>query len=129
MKHLIFLLNFMLLFVATSVAGAPKCIQARVGESYTLALKQVLKFGSLKIRAVNIIQDSRCPEDAQCIIKGNAKVALQAGKKKFELLDGNKKLLANGFSLLLVDVKPYPKLGEKPDTEAYSVVLQLCSAK
>jgi hypothetical protein len=67
---------------------------------------------------VTSIEDSRCPANARCIQAGNAAVAVTAGPQAA--------VLADGRSLSLVRVDPFPGLGDA--TAARRATLQLGAA-
>ncbi|WP_299454486.1 hypothetical protein [uncultured Microscilla sp.] len=64
----------------------------------------------------NEVEDSRCPEGAQCIWAGNVKVNFKVGGFGFTLTkEAGKPELAqttiNGYMVKLVEVSPYPSVG------------------
>ncbi|MFT4974252.1 MAG: hypothetical protein ACI8S6_000134 [Myxococcota bacterium] len=80
---------------------------------------------------VTSIEDSRCPANARCIQAGNAAVAVMVGAEQLSLHTSESAgpqaaVLADGRSLSLVRVDPFPGLGDA--TAARRATLQLGAA-
>lgn len=84
MKKVFLTLLLTLLSVGYASAQRSQTVSLRVGEQKTLARH-------LKIRFVEVAEDSRCPKNAQCIWAGNAKVkiAVTKGTMKTPILELN----------------------------------------
>ena len=92
-------------------------IQIKFGESITL------EKGRLRIKFKSLAGDSRCPQGVVCVWAGNAEVILEVSKNEIALntaLDPNEKVVGD-YNIQLLDVIPYPKVGEEPKPEDYRI--------
>lgn len=92
--------------------------------------KVKVKGEGLEIFFASGIEDSRCPEGADRIWSGNAKIALEAGRAgrepaKFEFNThlNPKSHNYSGYAIKLVELSPYPKLNEKIQEKNYEAVV------
>jgi hypothetical protein len=80
----------------------------------TLALDQVAKFADVTITPTDIIEDSRCPVNAQCIQAGTVRVSVKfttpAGTNT-QTLTLNQPVTVNGVSITLTNAQPGKKVG------------------
>ena len=82
-----------------------------------------------KIKFLNVMEDSRCPEGTKCIWAGNAKVKLRAtNKRKTRVFDLNTAKGAtdysfDGYNIRLVKVEPNVKVNEHIRQREYVVTL------
>jgi hypothetical protein len=83
------------------------------------------KKSKLKIKFLEVVEDSRCPTGAQCIWAGNAKikVLIDNGTTKQEFVmnttDGPKGDSFSGWAIYLEELTPYPKSGSATDPKKY----------
>ena len=102
----------------------PKTFEARLGTPFDLALHQSARIDSadLQLRFVEIVEDSRCPGDVDCIWEGRAVIRLQcelAGESTtFELIlrAGHSHLARTergSFVIALRSLTPYPEANEE----------------
>ncbi len=121
MKSLIFTL--VAIFAITSFASAaqkPETVAVKVGQQKTASKSK------LKIKFVSVVEDSRCPENVQCVWAGNAKIKVTVksarGSETFEMNtgmgpQGNQ---CDGWAINLESLTPTPRAGSKPTaTKAY----------
>ena len=80
----------------------------------------------LKIKFVSV-EDSRCPQDANCIWAGNAKVTIKVSnaKGKSQTFDLNTNLEGksarfDGYEITLGSVSPHPRSNVRLDRNAYT---------
>ncbi len=108
--------------LGANAAGGPQVV--RLNREFKLkAGEQVtLKRTRLRIKFVNVENDSRCPKDVTCVWAGNAAVQfrLSIGRKnKMVTLNtsGNAKFTPEieyqGYLVKLVDLSPYPLSKQK----------------
>ena len=100
------------------------CEETIIDQGFTIQVNQLYTSDNgqytLKINEVN---DSRCPEGGQCVWQGEVTVI-------GELTENNKKLTfeihsvvstqtkqPDGYTIKIVDAKPYPKVGTEPKPE------------
>ena len=93
--------------------------------------KEVTAKGGLKIAFVELVEDSRCPEDAQCIWAGNAKIKIRVTKKgKSEILELN--TMPNGdapsfagYRFSLIDLVPRLRSDVRINRNAYEASIEI----
>lgn len=93
--------------------------------------KEVTAKGGLKIAFVELVEDSRCPEDAQCIWAGNAKIKIRVTKKgKSEILELN--TMPNGdapsfagYRFSLTDLMPRLRSNVRINRNAYEASIEM----
>jgi hypothetical protein len=119
-KLSLFLLAVVVLAAATAgCAGTPTSVQANLGQEVSLSVGQtaVVQSQQLKIKFVEVVNDSRCPADVQCFWQGEAnclvEITLAQSVQRFVLtqpgLTGG--LAAkdfNGYELHF-KLEPYPQ--------------------
>lgn len=104
-------LMFITIFGLAALASAkePETVKVRVGEMKNAA------GGRLAIKLVSVVEDSRCPINAQCVWAGNAKIKIAVSKgkmapKTIELNSGLKpdSIIIYGYEIKFVDLSPHP---------------------
>ena len=87
-----------------------------VQEGQFIALGQTVKAGSLEVTALRVIEDSRCPSDAQCTWEGEITLVVNVkslrGIEEREVSLGEE-IIVHGRPLTLTDVRPN-RLSEDP---------------
>lgn len=63
--------------VLTLLAFAAMPVYAKRSQDVKVQINKSVTSGSLKIEFVELVEDSRCPADAQCIWAGNAKIKVR----------------------------------------------------
>ncbi|RMF60999.1 MAG: hypothetical protein D6748_02735 [Calditrichaeota bacterium] len=86
----------------------------------------------LAVKMDSVLNDSRCPEGAECIWEGNGKVQITVQKKNFkpESFELNTTLkpqvvFYEDYAIKLVSLTPYPKLNQTIKQEDYRVSLAI----
>jgi hypothetical protein len=85
--------------------------------------------GSLKIKFLTVVEDSRCPKGTQCIWAGNAKVKLRVSdRQRSKIFDlntakGDQTYTFEGYQIRLVKVEPSPVVNEHIRRGEYVVTL------
>jgi hypothetical protein len=83
----------------------------------------------LRITVENLIADSRCPKEVQCIHAGNvsARVTLQSDTdtETREFIAGEKPYAFDTFLVTLLDVTPYPSITMKMHPTAYEFMFNV----
>ena len=94
-------------------------IQIRLGESTTL------EKGTLTIKFMSLVGDSRCPEGALCVWQGNAEVILDVSGNEVALNTAlePKEAVMGAYIIRLQDVIPHPKMDEVHAPESYSIII------
>lgn len=92
-------------------------LQAQTNQKITVQVNQqkTLPKSKLKIKFLSLIEDSRCPHNAQCIQAGNAKIQIEirearGAAKTFELNTNDKPqiILFAGYTIKLIELNPKP---------------------
>jgi hypothetical protein len=110
--------------------GISTAIQVPAGPDFELAVGQEAKVDgtSIRIRFDGVKQDSRCPQEVQCVWAGNAVVDLRitSANTSVTLNTGIEPRSAgiDSYNITLVDVKPAAKQGGLPAGE-YRAVLKV----
>lgn len=86
---------------ATTAEGEVDGSNVRLGQTATV--------NGPRVRPVEVLEDSRCPENVQCAWAGRVRLKMiwerQAGNQEFELILGQPKPLADG-AIVLTSVRP-----------------------
>jgi len=108
---------------------------ARLGREFRLRARQqvTLKGETLRIKFVEVKEDSRCPADVKCVWAGNAAVQLDVsirgrGSKSLTLNTNSSSSLVDenlyrGYRVKLVELTPYPRSNRKIAAGDYVVTL------
>jgi hypothetical protein len=105
---------------------------ARLGREFRLRARHqvTLKGEGLRIKFVEVMEDSRCPADVKCVWAGNAAVRLDVsirgrGSKSPTLnTTGNSPPFDyRGYKIRLVELSPYPRSDRKIAAGDYVVTL------
>jgi hypothetical protein len=100
--------------------------------------KVLIKMGStsnlaeekIKIKLVEVLEDSRCPKGARCIWAGNAKVKLELTKNETRTVELNtaldpKTISYSGYDIKILSLTPYPDTSKNTNKSEYEVTLEL----
>jgi hypothetical protein len=86
----------------------------------------------LKIRFVELVEDSRCPTDTNCVWAGNAKIKVRVskeGRSEEITLDTNgpkqNATTQDGYSIQLVGLEPVPRSNIRIDRNGYVATLEV----
>jgi hypothetical protein len=86
----------------------------------------------LVIRFESVLNDSRCPVDVQCIIAGDAAIAVTAATggaaaSRYELHteEGPREARHGQYRIILIDLKPRPSSAGSAGTRNYIVTLRV----
>lgn len=115
--------------ILTLVCGAFSlaAAAAQTGERQHIRIGKQKRFSSaaLAVRFVSVVEDSRCPEGANCIWAGNARIKIEVGKGReketFELNTGvgAKEAVFKGYKIELLSLTPAPKENASIDRDSY----------
>ena len=114
-------------FVGVS-AKAPERVSVKINE--TVAAK-----GGIRIKFAELIDDSRCPTDTNCIWAGNAKIKIRVTRngrsKELELNTGldPKDVVFAGYSFRLVGLTPEPRSNIRINRNGYIAKIEIEKAK
>ena len=106
--------------LAAALAGCATVLPVAAGPTATLG--QLVYVNGLKVRPLQIIEDSRCPKDAVCVWAGRVVVKAEviggSWQKTLDLELGKPQQIADG-ALTLVAVHPPKQAGADTDPRAY----------
>lgn len=125
MKKLIISLVFTLLILTALTANAQNW-QKRV--SIANRREKVVSGFGIKIKFLDVLDDSRCPKGQTCVWAGNAKVKIQvfSGRRAsvFEINTNLSPQIATigGYEIKLDSLEPRPDTAGKPDKGLYVAV-------
>lgn len=98
----------------------------RVGNQKKASVSQIT------VKFVSLIEDSRCPTDAQCIQAGNARIKVQVSKAgnapiTFEANTnlGEKGNIYEGYAIYLTSLTPIPKSNVRLNRNAYTATFSV----
>ncbi len=123
------LIVFLLLVLAIGVLPATA---AGRSETLRVQINKEKRFPKNKItvRFVELVEDSRCPTDTNCIWAGNAKIKVRVSKngRSHELtLDTNgpkSSATAEGYSIKLIGLTPEPRSNIRINRNGYVATLE-----
>ncbi len=114
-------------------------LQAQSNQKVTVQVNQqkAVPRGNLKIKFLSLVEDSRCPTDAQCIQAGNAKIKIKHAKtgtdesKIFEINTNAKPQIVQfaGYAIKLVDLDPKPATNIRINRFGYKAILDVTRIK
>jgi hypothetical protein len=121
MKGLIAGLMLMLAFAVSPAVAAKRT------ETLKVQINKEKSFAKAKlnVRFVELVEDSRCPADAQCVWAGNAKIKIRVtmnGRSHDITLDTNgphQATTTEGYSIKLISLTPAPRSNIRIDRNGY----------
>lgn len=129
MKLLLTSVFTIFVFGAFTIASA-KQVEVQIGHDKKVAN------GEIKLKFVDLVEDSRCPTDTQCIWAGNAKIKISlsnAGRlpKIFELNTGVKPqtILFAGYEIKIVKLTPAPASNIRIRKDGYIATFSVTKKK
>lgn len=102
-----------------TAAKRPETIKVQINTEKRFAKSK------LKVRFVELVEDSRCPVDTNCIWAGNAKIKIRVsrnGKSHDLTLDTNgphQTAVAEGYTIKLVALTPAPRSNIRINRNGY----------
>jgi hypothetical protein len=105
---------------------------ARKGDTLKVQVNQEKRFAKskLSVRFVELVEDSRCPVDTQCIWAGNAKIKLRVSKNgrshdlTLDTNGPNQTVTAEGYKIKLVGLTPAPRSNIRINRNGYVATLE-----
>lgn len=126
MRKTILALLLTLVFGISLQAQTDQKVVVQINQQKTLAkIKLTIKF-------VALVEDSRCPTDAQCVQAGNAKIQVEVRKagsaaKTFELNTNSQPQSVSfaGYTIKLIDLNPKPATNIRINHNGYTATFAL----
>lgn len=127
MKGLLAGLLLMLAFGSVDAAGA-----VRRADTLKVQVNHEKRFpkSKLSVRFVELVEDSRCPADVQCIWAGNAKIKIRVSKSgrshdlTLDTNGPNQSVTAEGYAIKLVGLTPVPRSNVRISRFGYVATLE-----
>ncbi len=119
----------MILFTFT---GCDDTVSAELDKEFDIGLNQtaVIKENDIEITFLKVVEDGRCPKGAECVWEGNGRVQIliKYNGTASEIKDLNtalepQRVSAGDFFIGLLDLQPYPEVGETITPEKYRIRL------
>jgi hypothetical protein len=92
------------------------------------SLYEVKKINDTSISITSVIEDSRCPPNANCIQQGQVKIRLNAVSEIENIIKEIKsgdQVLSKSLSITLIDVMPMPVAGTSTEDSQYRFVFEI----
>lgn len=104
-----------------------KKVLIKIGSTSNLAEEKI------KIKLVEVLEDSRCPKGARCAWAGNAKIKLELTKNETTTVELNttlspQTLSYSGYDIKILSLTPYPDTSKNTNKSEYEVTLELLKA-
>lgn len=136
MKTISFLNTLCLVLLLTACNKDKKNTDVNIGDEFELDFDQTAFFNNgnstIPIKFIEVLEDSRCPDDAICLWEGRVVIKLDIDEASVELATFNS---MNGDSLQtaeignylvkLIEIKPRRGSGDAPKDDEYSAVLEI----
>ncbi len=106
----------------------PDEVPASTSERIEVGIDQGASALDVSIVPQEVLEDSRCPIDVQCVWAGTVRVralltsGLGEGTQVFEL---GKPMTTEAEEVTLVEVRPTTKEGERPEPEEYRFIFEI----
>jgi hypothetical protein len=103
--------------------------QTRTAETFTLDVgkQKTAKKSRLKIKFLEVTEDSRCPTGVDCIWAGNAKIKVKiVGSHSSQIFEFNTNMgpkgdIFDGWAITIDKLTPYPQANKEIDKKCYRV--------
>ena len=125
--------NVFLGLILTLIFGGAMTANAQGTQQISVRLNKQAKASrsNLTIKFISV-EDSRCPQDVQCVWAGNAKVTIKVtsrrgGAQNFDLNTGagEKSIKFNGYEIKLDTVTPYPRSNIRINPNGYTATFTI----
>ena len=124
-----FILGLLLVLGVSSVSAAGT---ARKGDTLKVQVNHEKRFAKskLSVKFVELVEDSRCPVDTNCIWGGNAKIKVRVAKNgrshdlTLDTNGPNQAVTAEGYSIKLVALTPAPRSNIRINRNGYVATLE-----
>jgi hypothetical protein len=134
MKFVFLLFMGVVLMAGTCDSPASAAATFTIGETFTLAPGEESsnKEAGLNISFAEVLEDSRCPKNTNCVWEGQAKIKLMINDQAMELIiragkpEQAQQLYNNSYIIEAQGLSPYPD-GTKIDPASYRLQLMVSS--
>lgn len=113
--------------LAVLLFGGISAVSAKQAQELSVQInKEVTAKGNVRVKFLELIEDSRCPTDANCIWAGNARIKVQISKhgqraKTVTLNTGvnPQSVLFGGYQIKLTSLTPEPRTNIRIRRDGY----------
>ncbi|GAA4719975.1 hypothetical protein H9L13_08860 [Sphingomonas lutea] len=106
-------------------AHATASAHARFDATLTVPFGREIRFNNLALRPTRIVEDSRCPTDAQCVWAGRLRVEFAVRGRPPVILESGKQVAIAGMRVTLTDASPRKRAGQTIVPRDYRFTLRL----
>jgi hypothetical protein len=107
--------------------GVMPATAAKRSETLRVQVNKEKRFAKsrLSVRFVELVEDSRCPTDTNCIWAGNAKIKIRVSKNgrshdlTLDTNGPNQAAIAEGYSIKLISLTPEPRSNIRVNRNGY----------
>lgn len=125
------------LILMLGLIGPADAAGTRGGETLKVRVNHEKRFvkSRLSVRFVEMVEDSRCPTDTNCVWAGNAKIKIRVrahGRSHDLTLDTNgpnQAAIAEGYSIKLIRLTPEPRSNIRIDRNGYVATFEAVKLK
>jgi hypothetical protein len=127
--------------IATSFSsatdGEPTEIAAKLNKKFSIGYDRIVRIPSenLEIQFIDVVDDSRCPSDTQCVWQGQVEITLHLIQGDRDLgnvnlvrqarLENSAIATIDSYTIELLDIKPYPTTTQPIELSNYTAILEI----
>ena len=123
--------SLFVILLATLLLGTASAVLAKHRVDVKVQINHETPYKGIKIKFVDLIEDSRCPPDTTCVWAGNAKISVQLSKNgKKKILEMNsgmspKTVQFEGYDITLTKLTPAPASNIRIRKDGYVATFSL----
>lgn len=115
----------------------PMEIAAKLDRQFEIQYDRVVRIPAedLNLKFIDVVGDSRCPSDTQCVFQGRVEISLQVVRGDRHLgnvnlvrqagLENGEMVTIDGYSIQLIDVKPSPTTSQPIALSDYRAIVEV----
>lgn len=125
---------FASLFIALAFGGFA-AVSAKQKQEISVQINNEVSAKGFKVKFVELVEDSRCPADTNCVWAGNAKIKVRVTKNgKTRILELNSTLRNRpasfgGYTFRLVGLTPEPRSNIRINRNGYVATIEIAKMK
>ena len=120
----------LLVFLAAAVVGCGGPTEVELAEDFTLAIGKsaAIEGTGITVTFLDLLEDSRCPINAICVVAGNAKIQLGLRDPRrvatVNIPDQPRGEFVGQIEIRLMELTPEPEVGRQIDKGQYRATLR-----
>lgn len=122
MRNVLLILAPLALAACATSLDTPIVDAEVVRDQGPVAVGEALRLGDVYVTPITVVEDSRCPDDVQCVWQGTVKVETRidgAGWRETQIVEWQKPTWVRGHRIVLDRVLPDPHSGHRITLEDY----------